>query len=736
MNWILTAIFVLIDAGIFAWTWRRHFSILKNAAEEIQATMVALQQIPEEEYESSFEEIKKSVQKNPFLSESWGSFTASLTRITENDRHKMFSPTPASDFFRFVDITRTMNISYWQNFGGNFTGIGIGGTFLGLVIGLFNVDLASSDVLVLKDGIGNLLNGIYIAFITSLIGIVCAIIYGFVYQNLIERLQKAVTEFSEHVEKMYPCISAEQWLASNYEENSEQTKQLKNIGQDTANAFETLFENQMGSAFDTLCEKLSDALDKKLSPVFTDLQKAIEGLNNNGMASIVQALDGSQKTTQQNNKDILQAIEKIGDMPQNVAKIFREQKEETAQMAANLKEQTAEQVKALFDFLQKNQTDMAQNLNGTKEFTQQITQKMDESLEDFHNTMKESLEESLKTQQQATTAINEKVGTRMDEQLETFSATLQQVQSGMTKTLTALQEMNRDSKDLTRNTMQSLSTTLTTSAEEAARKQQEAANNMNAQIIRTVEAWSKKQAEVAGTMENRVGDILMNLAQNSSLIIQQMNEIGKASQTNMQTYAKEAKEAMDAAVSSLQNALDAHNASMENARLRIEGICLAVGDLVAQMKDSGNTFKNAAKPVEAATKELQETLHKTTKEAKTLHENVDKQLQQLIEHGEKSEKNLQSLTTNLQEAENRSKEAWQHYKKQFDQVSGELERATEIISKRLEEYNGTMSQGMQDQFSTFAKTVEAVINKLAGAVEEFNDLTENFTGKEPNKRGR
>ena len=707
MNWILTAIFVLIFAGLFARAWKRHFSILKNAAEEIKATTVSLQQIPEEEYEIRFEEIKKLVQKNPFLSESWGSFIASLAKITENDHHKMFSPTSASDFFRFSDTTRAMNISYWQNFSGTFTGVGIGGTFLGLVIGLFNVDLASSDVLVLKEGIGNLLNGIYIAFITSLIGIVCAILYGIVHQRYIERLQKTVTEFSEHVEKMYPCISAEQWLAKSYEENSEQTKKLKTLSQDMANTLDELLNRQLGDAFDQLCENLS----QKLAPVFTNLQGSIDGFNQNGVAAITTAiseqtknqseafagmqkemrtilqdtLTKSQEVTNKNSGSMLEAIQKIGDIPQSVA---------------------------------------------------QITTQMQTVLTDFRNTMEKSLKESFERQQEAAASINKEVGTRMGEQIETFSSTLQQVQSGMTETLTTLQEMNRDSKELTHNTMQNLSDALTKSAGEAAAKQQEAAENMKAQVDRTVEAWSKKQAEVADAMETRVGEILIELAQNSSLIIKKMNEIGKESQENIQAHAKEAKQAMQETVSFLQNALDAHNASMETARSRIEEICMTMSILIQEMKDSGNTFKNAAEPVEAATKELQETLHKTTKEAKTLHDTVGKQLQQLIAHGEKSEKSLQSLTTNLQEAENRSKEAWQHYKKQFDQVSGELERATEIISKRLEEYNGTMSQGMQEQFSTFAKTVEAVISKLAGAVEEFNDLAENFTGKGPNKRGR
>ena len=706
MNWILTAIFVLIFAGLFARAWKRHFSILKNAAEEIKATTVSLQQIPEEEYEIRFEEIKKLVQKNPFLSESWGGFIASLAKITENDHHKMFSPTSASDFFRFSDTTRAMNISYWQNFSGTFTGVGIGGTFLGLVIGLFNVDLASSDVLVLKEGIGNLLNGIYIAFITSLIGIVCAILYGIVHQRYIERLQKTVTEFSEHVEKMYPCISAEQWLAKSYEENSEQTKKLKTLSQDMANTLDELLNRQLGEAFDQLCENLN----QQLAPVFTNLQGSIDGFNQNGVAAITTAiseqtknqseafagmqkemravlqdtLTKSQEVTNKNSGSMLEAIQKIGDIPQSVA---------------------------------------------------QITTQMQTVLTDFHDTMEKSLKESFERQQEAAASINKEVGTRMGEQIETFSSTLQQVQSGMTETLTTLQEMNRDSKELTHNTMQNLSDALTKSAGEAAAKQQEAAENMKAQVDRTVEAWSKKQVEVADAMETRVVDILTELAQNSSLIITQMNEIGKESQENIQAHAIQAKEAMDTAVSSLQNALDAHNASMETARSRIEEICMTMSILIQEMKDSGNTFKNAAEPVEAATKELQETLHKTTKEAKTLHENVDKQLQQLIEHGKQNESSLQHLKEELELAQKTSADAWVRYKNNFENVGGELERATKVISENLANYNDTMSRNMQNQFSDFSTQVDHAVGQLKSAIDGLGELIDDLTGKEHNRRG-
>lgn len=734
-NWLVAGVFFFIDVGLCCWAWFQCFSKFKTVTAGIEAATAFLITIPENEAAASFEDINKTLKKNMFLAESWKHFAASLTPITENDRHTLFSPMVASDFFRFGDITRTMNLSYWQNFGGVFTGIGIFGTFLGLVIGLWDVDFASSDIVLLKESIGNLLSGIYIAFLTSLLGIFCAIVYGFVHQNFIENLQKAVENFCVTAEKMYPCRTTEQWLAKSYEEERTQTTQLQNIGQDTADALNTLFENQMEPAFDTLCEKLSDTLDQKLSPVLSGLQNAIEGLNKNGIASITQALDDSQQTTRQNNGSILKAIEKIGDMPQNVVAIFQEQKQETAHIAENIQKHTEGQMHALFDFLQKNQEGMEQNLNDAKDLTQQIMQKMNKALEDFSITMEKSLQESLQKQQEATLAINNDVGTRMGEQMEAFSNALQQVQTGMDSTLNALQGMNRDSKDLTHSTMQTLSTTLTTSAEEAAKKQQEAADKMTALVADTVATWSTKQTKVADTMERRVENILMTLAIQTGEIIKQMKVIGTESQTNMQDYAIQARETMEAAVSSLQKALATHNTSMANAHSRIEEICNRISILIDDMNDSGNTFKNAAKPVEAATKELQDVLHKTTAETKALHDTVGEQLQQLIVHSKVNETSLQNLADNLQAAEARTVKAWEHYKEQFDTVSGELERSTQIISERLAQYNDMMSQGMQENFSTFATTTDKVIGQLAGVIEDFTEVAENFTCKEPDKQG-
>ena len=104
----------------------------------------------------------------------WKDFSATLTKTPDGT----FSTVSASEFFSTQNITRGMNMSFWQAYGGIFTGLGILGTFLGLTLGLRGLDMTSGDVEVLKGGIVNLLTGVETAFVTSLVGIFCALVYS------------------------------------------------------------------------------------------------------------------------------------------------------------------------------------------------------------------------------------------------------------------------------------------------------------------------------------------------------------------------------------------------------------------------------------------------------------------------------------------------------------------------------------------------------------------------------
>lgn len=85
-------------------------------------------------------------------------------------------------------------MSFWQAYGGIFTGLGILGTFLGLTYGLSGLDM-SNNIETLQNSIKKLLSGVESAFVTSLVGIAGALIYSGVHHQLIKNFLPRSTDF-------------------------------------------------------------------------------------------------------------------------------------------------------------------------------------------------------------------------------------------------------------------------------------------------------------------------------------------------------------------------------------------------------------------------------------------------------------------------------------------------------------------------------------------------------------
>ena len=288
LQWGLIAVFLAIDIGLLWYVWKYCISKMISAEDDITHTMEELSAFSQEDAALRYEDVRGIVRKNEILRAAWNDFDRSVVTRMNADKgyDEVFSVVDAGDILSFSAVTKTMNISYWQNFGGAFTGVGILGTFVGLVVGLSGVDLTSSDVSVLKDGIGNLLGGISLAFVTSLIGILFALVYGGVHQHYLGKLQAAVTRFAARIEALYPRRSAEWWLAESHRQSEEQTKTLKNLSQDVASSLADMLAEQMNRGVAELCGKL----DEQMSPLFTKLYDELSKLSSGGASQIADVM--------------------------------------------------------------------------------------------------------------------------------------------------------------------------------------------------------------------------------------------------------------------------------------------------------------------------------------------------------------------------------------------------------------------------------------------------------------
>ena len=152
---------------------------------------------------------------------------------------------------------------------GIFTGIGIFGTFLGLVMGLARVDTTN-----MMTSVGGLLGGMWTAFITSLFGIAFSLIWLYVDRKSQDAVRDAVQGFFIRVRSRYPVEGADRLLHRllrvEQEESTaiqesrdilkEQNGILQILGADLATAMQAAVTESLQSTMTPQLQQMADAV--------------------------------------------------------------------------------------------------------------------------------------------------------------------------------------------------------------------------------------------------------------------------------------------------------------------------------------------------------------------------------------------------------------------------------------------------------------------------------------------
>lgn len=618
-NGLINGIFFVLDMIIAFVAYKYCFAKIIKAKQEIAQTLHDLEQFGQGDYDTRFQDICIVIQKNILLKDIWNDFKKSLTRhVDENGKQCLYSSNDAGEYFRFSTVTQNMSFSYWQNFGGIFTGIGILGTFFGLMLGLEGVDLSSSDVTVLREGIGNLLNGISVAFGTSLIGIIFALGYGIVHHIHVSKLQDMIVRLAQQIEDMYPRITVEQWLSDSYSEGQEQTRTLKNLSEDIAQQLGEVLDAQLSTSFDELCGKL----DNQIKPVFEKLYDAIIALNNGGVTAIAGAVSekagaqldsfagvlqdiqvtmqnsviSSQQMTENANKLLINTMEKMGNSLSEGAEVAAQKQQNVTEQMAKHIEQV---VTALNDSSRKVMGDLAlassdaqeqlkESIGNTKITTDAIISGMKEMSDKQSLMLKESADNAQKKMDDTILLLRNTI--------EKHNSSIEQSYSkinDMTGMLDGLLSEINNSGVVIKDTVQPLREATICLQEELGRVENENKNihllienqmkeyaingsqtekNIQA-LMETLEKSEKRTAEAWNQYESNFGNISGELAEITSTITERLSDYNKVMNDGM------------------KNQLAAFDKSMGNATTHLASIIEELGEIMEDFAGKNNDIR-------------------------------------------------------------------------------------------------------------------------------------------------
>ena len=136
-----------------------------------------------------------------YLKHSWGEFSETIIEWENSDKeeYEYYHTESASKYFNINSIKGVNNVfSKIDSAPSILTGLGICGTFLGILLGL-NLGFSNGEL-----NTNLFIENIRTAFFTSLIGISLSIVFGAWLRSLGDSIQDKMSEISNHIDKLYP----------------------------------------------------------------------------------------------------------------------------------------------------------------------------------------------------------------------------------------------------------------------------------------------------------------------------------------------------------------------------------------------------------------------------------------------------------------------------------------------------------------------------------------------------
>ncbi len=362
----------------------------------ITADLIAVSERIEEDAKHShrflwekYREDKDELFRDRILRDRYKDFCYELDRVVHNDRS--YYKCDIEDYIGLDLIDSVIHRESLNQVAGAMTGLGILGTFLGLTLGLQSFNTGTTAEI--TNSIEPLMEGIKVAFHTSIYGMVFSLVFNYVYKRRLDEAETAVRDFLSTYKKFVMPDTAAEGVNKLIELTEKQTKaiiQLENIANiRSRDQMEELgrivdrFMEEMDRSLGGTFTKLSDTIDRTLLIQGENEKKVKEILADNtetagelkDIASSVKELQASLKSYTVEVQDLSKAV---------VLEIesLKKQSEKTARITEALPSEVDETFRIINDNLRQVEThfrDRIEEINSTLEELGRVIKHLDET---------------------------------------------------------------------------------------------------------------------------------------------------------------------------------------------------------------------------------------------------------------------------------------------------------------------------------------------------------------------
>ena len=352
------------------------------------------------------------------LKHLWLEFRKTLHEQTELDTQTgqmkvvALRPTvPAEMFFNTQALVdNRLRTEFFKHLPGIFTGIGIIGTFLGLILGLEAFKVSESPTVV-RQSLDSLLHGVWQAFLVSALAIFLAMVVTILEKLLLASLYHKVEELNQALDSQLQAGAGEEYLSrlvKASEESATQTKILKDaLVADLKQVLSELTERQitaMNTGNAALGQAIGNHIQASLQKPLEEIARTTGGLREDQGSAVTKLLTDVMAGFSQRLQDLFGGqITGINQLQQQTIQALQAAVARLEQMASDVQAGGTKATDAMAERLGQAMTNMEARQEA-------LNRRMGEFLEQMRQLTRDSQTETNQKLHEALDALGSKVG--------------------------------------------------------------------------------------------------------------------------------------------------------------------------------------------------------------------------------------------------------------------------------------------------------------------------------------
>ncbi|WP_024553886.1 type I Zorya anti-phage system protein ZorA1 [Franconibacter helveticus 513] len=644
----------------------------------------------------------KNLFVQPELSHAWSEFSESLhlqhERVGSEEKVvKIRATAPSASFFseqQLVDIP--LNTEFFKHLPGILTGVGIIGTFYGLMIGLNHFDPSTPEQV--TSSVDRLLHDVLYAFLGSAFAIAASILITWLEKFSLAKCYKYLEKFTAAIDKLYVSGVGEEYLASLVKSSNESATQARHLKESLVTDLRDMLLH-LAESQKVENERLATTLSATYRESGSQFADQVSGAIENSLKSPLDKIAGAVQTASGDQSGMVQ------NMLQDVLTAFMAKLDTTfGQQFNNLNEMMGQTVGAIqtmqsgFSVLLQ---DMRQVSDDSRQGSAQLIEQLLSEMKSGQQAMQAGMNDMLTSLQSSVAKIGaegEGAGERMARQLEKMFADSEAREKAQAEHMATFIEAIQNSVQQGQNaTMEKMAASVEALGEQLSglfgqidkgQQQLSASQQANQQslheqtqrVMSEVDDQIKQLIETVASQHQGTTETLNKLAEQTNRQIQDMQN----GADKMRVAAERFEHAGDKVTEANHLAADVLN----KAQSAGSSLSLATSELNSVVADYRNNREAVSKSIA-----MLELLAANTQSEQTTRSQFIADLKQ---HGER----LQSY--------NREAQTF-------------VENVSDVLGKGFEDFSEGVSRSLDKTLGKLDVEMAKAANLLAGAVEQIGE---------------